>query len=74
VTFPGGTEPGDPVPAFRWENRQEAAVYVSAAGSYIALGVVLQSVVLNWIVGPLYFVCFVWAASSLLGRRGRRPS
>ena len=74
MTFGGGTEPGDPAPAFRWENHQEATVYAGAAASYIALGVALQSIVLNWIVGPLYFVCFVWASSSVLGRRRSRRS
>lgn len=69
-----GTESRNPAPEFRWENHEEAAVYVGAAASYIALGVLLQGVVLNWIVGPFYFVCFVWASSSVLGRRRRRRS
>ena len=57
---------------FRWSGHEEAVVYLVAAASYVALGVAVQSLVLNWIVGPLYFVCFVWAASSALQRRRRR--
>ena len=59
---------------FRWRGHEELAVHLAAAGSYIALGVLLQGIVLNWIVGPLYFVAFVSMSSAALHRRhGRRP-
>jgi hypothetical protein len=65
-----GARPGA---EFAWRAHEEPWVYLGAAVSYVVLGVVLQSVALNWIVGPLYFVCFVWASSLLLQRRrGRR--
>lgn len=65
---------GDPQAEFAWQGHEEGAVYLAAAASYIALGVALQSIVLNWIVGPLYFVCFVWAWSAVLrGPHGHRP-
>ena len=61
-------------PDFRWRGREEAAVYFGAVVSLTCLGVVLRSLILNWIVGPLYVVAFVWAAVAVLGRqRGRRP-
>lgn len=54
---------------FAWQGRQEGVTYLAAVMSYVAVGVVMRTAVLNWIVGPLYFVCFVWGASWLLGRR-----
>lgn len=57
---------------FEWRGHEEGLVYAAAIASYVGLGVALQSVVLNWIVGPLYFVCFVWGSSAVVGRRRRR--
>ncbi len=58
---------------FAWERHEEGAVYLAAVASYIALGVAVQGIVLNWIVGPVYFVSFVWLSSAVLARRpGRR--
>ena len=54
---------------FAWQGREEGVTYLAAVVSYVALGVLLRTAVLNWIVGPLYFVCFVWAVSRLLERR-----
>lgn len=59
-------------PGFAWRGREEAVVYATAAVVYVALGVGLQSVVLNWIVGPLFLVGVVWASSAVLGRRRGR--
>lgn len=36
---------------------------------YVALGVVLKSVVLNWIVGPLFPLVFLYLLPRALGRR-----
>ena len=66
--------PDDEQGAFAWQGREEGGTYLAAIASYVAVGVVLRTAVLNWIVGPLYFVCFVWVAALLLGRRrGGRP-
>ncbi len=54
---------------YDWSPRREALVYVLAALTYIPLGVVLRTPLLNWVVGPLYLVLFVWAAARLVGRR-----
>ena len=54
---------------YEWSRRREALVYVLAAVTYIPLGVVLRTPLLNWVVGPLYLGFFVWAGARLLGRR-----
>lgn len=54
---------------FAWRGHEEGAAYLAAVVSYILLGVLLRTVVLNWIVGPLYFVSFVWTCSLVLARR-----
>jgi hypothetical protein len=71
VASDGGPEHAEGAEAFRWARHEEPVVYAAAAASYVLLGVALQTLVLNWIVGPLYFVAFVWASSSLLERRRR---
>ncbi len=54
--------------------RAEAALYASAAVSYIATGLFYKGV-LNWIVGPLWLVVWVETgsrvATALAGRRAR---
>lgn len=75
VSGPASANTKDPdEPAFQWRGGEEAVVYFCAATSLIGLGVLLRSLILNWIVGPFYVVAFVWAAVVVLGRRsGRRP-
>lgn len=59
---------------FAWRGHEEGAVYLAAVVSYIAAGVVLRTAVLNWIVGPLYFVCAAWVGAAVMDRRRRdRP-
>jgi hypothetical protein len=53
---------------FAWRGHEEGAAYLAAVVSYVALGVALQSLVLNWIVGPLYFVCFIRVSSAVFPR------
>lgn len=48
-----------------------AAAYVAALVVYVALGYFLKSIVLNWIVGPLFLVLVLHALPALL-RRMRR--
>ena len=57
---------------FAWQGHEEGAVYGAAAVTYVILGVAFKTAVLNWIVGPLYFVVFVAGATELLARSGRR--
>ena len=68
----GADDGEEAAPGFAWRGREEAVVYAAAAVAYVALGVGLQSVVLNWIVGPLFLVGVVWGASAVLGRRRGR--
>ncbi len=51
--------------------RTELAVYAAAVATYIPLGAWLRTPLLNWIVGPGWFVAFAWAGARLLGRRVR---
>lgn len=39
--------------------RVELGVYIGAAVVYVLVGFVLRSVVLNWVVGPLWFILSV---------------
>jgi NhaP-type Na+/H+ or K+/H+ antiporter len=51
------------------ESWQEIAIYVAAGISFIVLGIVLRTALLNWIVGPAFVVTFVVLANRWLGRR-----
>jgi hypothetical protein len=62
------------VPARPPEAREPAfdkLVYVAAAASYVALGS-LEKALLNWVIGPLWLVGFVWAAHRIRDRRERQ--
>lgn len=48
--------------------RIEAGVYVVAGVSYILTGFVVRSAVLNWIVGPAWFVAWVTLVTPLVLR------
>ena len=51
---------------------EEIAHYSIAALIYIALGVWLKDVVLNWVVGPLYIIAWMWIVPPIVKRvRGR---
>lgn len=56
---PGEVAPPDDLPA---------AVYAFAFAAYVALGYVLKSVVLNWLVGPLFLVVVLYVVPSSLVR------
>ena len=64
---------GPPPPEFHWEGRQEVVVYALAMVSFVGLGVLLTTVLLNWIVGPLYFVMFIWTSERLITKFGAGP-
>lgn len=51
------------------------AAYVAAFVVYVALGVIVKSVVLNWIVGPTFLLLTLYALPRGLRRLGqRRPA
>lgn len=53
--------------------REAVWLHVAAVLTYVPLGVVVRTALLNWIVGPMYLVLFVWWVPPLLDRlRGRR--
>ena len=45
------------------------AAYVAVLVVYVALGYVLKSVLLNWIVGPLFLFAVLYLLPRLAGRR-----
>lgn len=54
-------------------SRGELCHYGVAAVVYIILGVLLQGAVLNWIVGPLFIVVWMWWVPPLVEKwRSRR--
>jgi len=60
---PGPASVAPPLP------RRPAWHYAAAFAAYVALGLVLKTVVLNWIVGP-FFLVGVFHLLPRLGRRG----
>lgn len=58
--------PSSPPPARKHpDDRVELAVYAFAAVSLVVLGVIFQTPVLNWIVGPAYIVTVVTVGTPL---------
>ena len=61
--------PGDPP----WYTRRfELGLYLLAATSYVALGV-FNKFLLNWIIGPIWLVAWIWAVPALLDRFRKDP-
>lgn len=61
--------PGDP----EWYTRRlELALYVLAGATYVGLGI-FHKFLLNWVIGPVWLVAWVWAVPALVERirRGR---
>jgi hypothetical protein len=52
----------------RTARRIEIGVYVTAGVTYVAAGFVLRSGVLNWVVGPAWFVAWVTLVTPLVLR------
>ena len=48
------------------------AVYVAAFAAYVALGYVLKSVILNWLVGPVFLVVVLHVVPRTFARLRRR--
>ncbi len=56
--------PDDPA----WYTRRfELLLYVLAGTSYVALGV-FHKFLLNWIIGPIWLVAWIWAVPVLVDR------
>lgn len=63
--------PDDPT----WYTRRfELVLYVLAAVSYVGLGM-FHKFLLNWIIGPIWLVGWLWAAPVIVDRvrRARTP-
>ncbi|MFN2469520.1 MAG: hypothetical protein ABR583_00710 [Gaiellaceae bacterium] len=56
------------------KGRQELALYLAAAVTYIALGVAFPDLLLSWFEGAAFLVAFVWLVPAVLRRfqRGGR--
>ena len=71
---PEAAEPADKAPR---EGRATAALYAVALLAYIAIGYFTKSVVLNWVVGPLFPLLVLYllprVADVVRGRRVARP-
>ena len=48
--------------------------YGVAAVTYIILGLFLKDLVLNWIVGPLFIVVWMWKVQPVVDRKRTRQS
>jgi hypothetical protein len=61
--------PGDPP----WYTRRfELVLYVLAGVSYVVLGMYFKFL-LNWIIGPLWLIAWIWVAPIIVDRL-REPS
>ena len=54
-----------------WSRRTELLLYLFAAATYVGLGM-FHKFLLNWIIGPLWLVAWVWLVPAIIGavRRG----
>lgn len=56
-----------------WREHEEGCLYAVAAVVYITLGYFLKTLVLNWIVGPLFPLLVVYLIPNWI-RRARRKA
>lgn len=62
--------PGDPI----WYTRRvELVLYVLAGATYVLLGI-FHKFLLNWVIGPIWLVVWIWAVPALIDRARRNPS
>ncbi|MGK2948736.1 MAG: hypothetical protein ACSLFP_09190 [Acidimicrobiales bacterium] len=62
--------PGDP----DWYTRRlELALYVVAGATYVGLGI-FHKFLLNWVIGPVWLVVWVWAVPAIVDRVRRSRS
>lgn len=65
--------PGDPT---WYTGRVELLLYVLAGASYVGFGI-FHKFLLNWVIGPVWLVAWIWAVPALLDqvrRRRQRPA
>ena len=56
--------PGDP----EWYTRRvELALYVAAGVSYVVVGMYLKFL-LNWVIGPVWLIAWIWGVPALVDR------
>jgi hypothetical protein len=61
---------GDPA----WYSRRvELTLYLAAGVTYIGFGM-FHKFLLNWIIGPMWLVAWVWLVPALVDAVRRRPS
>ena len=54
-----------------WSRRVEWALYIAAGVTYIGFGM-FHKFLLNWIIGPLWLVAWVWLVPALIEAIRRR--
>lgn len=72
LSAPAG-RPGDPT---WYTGRVELLLYVLAGASYVGFGI-FHKFLLNWVIGPVWLVAWIWAVPALLDqvrRRRQRPA
>lgn len=75
VTAPSLSAPtGRPDDPAWYTRRFELTLYVIAGTSYVVLGM-FHKFLLNWIIGPIWLVAWLWAVPALVDRvrRARTP-
>jgi hypothetical protein len=57
------------------EQRESIGIgwYAAALVGYVVTGSFLKSVLLNWLVGPLFLLIVLYLVPTLVRRLGRRP-
>ncbi len=50
-------------------SRDELVYYGVAAVVYIILGLLVQELILNWVVGPLFIVAWMWWVPPFIEKR-----
>lgn len=69
---PGASSPlpaptGRPSDPPWYTRRTELVLYVLAGTSYVAFGI-FHKFLLNWIVGPIWLVAWIWAVPAIIER------
>ena len=60
--------PGDPA----WYTRRiELALYVAAGVSYVVIGMYVKFL-LNWVVGPIWLITWIWVVPDVVDRLRQR--
>lgn len=68
---PSGQHPSKELlkqPFWKLFSRDEVLLYGYGALVYVLLGVLITDIVLNWIIGPLFIIVWVWQVPPLIDR------